>query len=377
MRQDTRVNWISALLLGLFSSTFSSIVSQLSAGRIGRDAYVDWMEVAAIPLHNRGMDFEPTRGIIAAGVAFHQWADISWALFFFGLLGAWTARLSPRALLWIGAPWALLTSSVEWLFLVPMAPFWQPTFTLRQPYWIGFFVHFTSATIYPFFPLIRSYVAGEAPRWSPFLKTWATLAVAGPLALGALAVAGALHREVPHVDGASAYDLEYMRMMSAHHRQGMVLARIAAEQAPDETLRARARLMFAGQAGEIGVMQQWTQSWFGATADAHDHASRPGMLAQDDIERLRATTGASFDPLFVELMSRHHRGAIAMAQDALRRGGDPRIRIFSEGIAHQQCGDIALMHRAEGARAVRIALRSFWLSLRGRIDPQRDCGSST
>jgi hypothetical protein len=35
--------WRAALYLGLVSSTFSTIVSQLSAGRIGRDAAVDWM----------------------------------------------------------------------------------------------------------------------------------------------------------------------------------------------------------------------------------------------------------------------------------------------------------------------------------------------
>jgi uncharacterized protein (DUF305 family) len=373
MRDQTRINWKAGFVLGLFSSTFSTIVSQLAAARIGRDAYVDWMEVAAIPLRNAGVALEPTRAIVAGGIAFHQWADISWALFFFGVLGAWTARLGPRALLVVAGPWALFTSFLEWAFLVPLLPFWQPTFTLRQPYWIGFFVHFASATMYPFFPLIRGAVSGQGLRWTPFLKTWAALAVAGPLALGGLAIAGAQHREVPHMGGAEAYDLGYMRMMTAHHRQGLALARLAAEQARDPDLRARARLMFAGQNGEIGVMSQWARSWFDASLDRHDHLAMPGMLADADFDRLRASAGVDFDPLFVELMSRHHEGAIAMAQEALGRGGDPRIRIFSQGIAHQQCGDIALMHGSEGVGAVRIALRSFWLSLRGRIDPARDC----
>jgi hypothetical protein len=41
--------WRAAAYLGLISSTFSTVVSQLSAARIGRDAIVDWMSVAAIP----------------------------------------------------------------------------------------------------------------------------------------------------------------------------------------------------------------------------------------------------------------------------------------------------------------------------------------
>ena len=46
------VNWRAAAWLGLISSTFSTLVSQLTAARIGRDAAVDWMVVAAIPLRD-------------------------------------------------------------------------------------------------------------------------------------------------------------------------------------------------------------------------------------------------------------------------------------------------------------------------------------
>jgi uncharacterized protein (DUF305 family) len=375
MRNRTRINWTSALVLGLFSSTFSTIVSQLAAGLIGRDAYVDWMEVAAIPFRNGAMALEPTRAIIAGGIAFHQCADISWALFFFGALGAWTARLSPSALVLVAAPWALFTSFLEWSFLVPVFPFFQPTFTLRQPYWIGFSVHLASASIYLFFPLLRGWISGSGLRWTIFLKIWAVLAVVGPLTLAALALASASGREIPHVGGEETFDASYMQRMSAHHRQGMELAQLAAIRAQDDDLRSRARLMYAGQHGEIGVMERWLGSWFGAAPMSHAHEAMPGMIDEDEIARLRAAEGRDFDARFVELMSRHHAGAITMAQEAMRLGGDPRIVIFSQGVAHQQCGDIALMHGLEGTRAVGFALRSFWLSLRERIVPARDCGA--
>jgi hypothetical protein len=43
-------NWLAAVELGLVSSTFSTIVSQLAAARLGRDAFVDWMtRLASIP----------------------------------------------------------------------------------------------------------------------------------------------------------------------------------------------------------------------------------------------------------------------------------------------------------------------------------------
>lgn len=71
--------WRAAIYLGLISSTFSTIVSQLSAARIGRDAAVDWMSVAAIPARDWALSSEPSAAAIAIGIAFHQWADFSWA----------------------------------------------------------------------------------------------------------------------------------------------------------------------------------------------------------------------------------------------------------------------------------------------------------
>src|SRR3979409_835421 len=82
--------WRAAVCLGLLSSTFSTAVSQLSAARIGRDASVDWMSVAAIPARDWALTAEPTVGVMAVGIAFHQWADFSWALVFFGVFGKWT-----------------------------------------------------------------------------------------------------------------------------------------------------------------------------------------------------------------------------------------------------------------------------------------------
>src|SRR4051812_18741418 len=98
--------WRAALWLGLVSSTFSTVVSSLLAARVGRDVAVDWMTVAAIPLRDAALDLRPSGLAIAAGIAFHQWADISWDLVFFGLLGRWTARLGPWGLLVVALPWA-------------------------------------------------------------------------------------------------------------------------------------------------------------------------------------------------------------------------------------------------------------------------------
>src|SRR3954451_1685188 len=102
---SARSNWLAAAKLGLVSSTFSTLISQLTAARIGRDASVDWMTVAAIPLRDGALSVEPSWSTITTGIAFHQWADFSWAMVFFGLFGRWTAALSPLQIIVLALPW--------------------------------------------------------------------------------------------------------------------------------------------------------------------------------------------------------------------------------------------------------------------------------
>jgi hypothetical protein len=65
-------NWIAATQLGLLSSSFSTIVSQLFAGRIGRDPWVDWMTVVTIPIRDFALSAEPSWSALLTGIAFHQ-----------------------------------------------------------------------------------------------------------------------------------------------------------------------------------------------------------------------------------------------------------------------------------------------------------------
>ncbi len=97
----SRGRWrrVAAALLRLISSSFSTLVSQLFAARIGRDAAVDWMTVAAIPARDWVLSAVPSWLAILAGIAFHKWVDFCWALVFFGALGRWTAHLKPLRIL--------------------------------------------------------------------------------------------------------------------------------------------------------------------------------------------------------------------------------------------------------------------------------------
>jgi uncharacterized protein (DUF305 family) len=361
---DSAKRWRVAVYLGLISSTFSTVVSQLSAARIGRDAAVDWMSVAAIPARDWALTVEPSFGAMAVGIAFHQWADFSWALVFFGVFGRWTAKLSPASLSVAAVPWAILTSALEWFILVPLFPFWQPIFTLQQPYWIGFLVHLSSASMYPLFAwLRRSASARKAFEGKTFLRVWSLGAICGIILLEVAALLAAYDRELPWAGRDPSVDRTFIRHMSTHHEQGILLASIAAERAGDPHLRALSNLMAASQKGEAKILARWWASWFVEPmqiCSAQERASMAGLLDMTEVAKLRSTEASSFDRLFVDLMTKHHKGAVAMADSQLRDGSDPRLRIMAHAIRHEQQGEIALMHGVNGEPAVSLAFRNMF-----------------
>jgi uncharacterized protein (DUF305 family) len=350
-------------LLGLISGSYSTLISQFAAARLGRDAAVDWMSVAAIPARDWALQSEPTWSSIAIGIGFHQWADFLWALVFFGLLGRWTARLSPGALATICLPWAGLTSALEWFLLVPVFPFAQPIFTLQQPYWIGLAVHSSSALVYPLFYRLRWPHRRRGPPQDLFLKSW-TAGLAIVLVLAAFAaLAGARGYEIPWAGRDKLSDQSYMRHMRTHHEQGIQLASIAAERAADPHLRALARLMAASQAGENRIFEAWWHSWFEepmSLCTTEERAQMPGLLSGEQRAALRDAQPSSFDQLFVRLMTEHHAGAVIMADQELRGQGDIRLRIMAHAIRHEQQGEIALMHGVSGWTAVEKAAQNMF-----------------
>jgi len=140
------------MLVGLASSTYSTLVSKMAASRLGRDPRVDWMSVAAIPARGWALQFDPGLGSNSRGDSVSPMGRFFLGAAF-GVFGRWTASACSlgSARLAMGRGDLFL----EWLLLVPVFPFAQPIFTPQQPYWIGFLVHLSSALLYPGFAWIR------------------------------------------------------------------------------------------------------------------------------------------------------------------------------------------------------------------------------
>jgi len=79
----------------------------------------------------------------------------------------------------------------------------------------------------------------------------------------------------------------------------------------------------------------------------------PGYLTPADMRQVKTAASDQFDAAFIAAMSKHHAGAVRMADRMWPSRGDPRLRIMAHAIRHEQQGEIALMHGADGAAAFR------------------------
>lgn len=153
---------------------------------------------------------------------------------------------------------------------------------------------------------------------------------------------------VPHTDD----DIAFARDMLQHHAQALVMTALVDERTDTRDVQLLAKRMRDGQEGEIDQLEQWLISQGETVNDltqAHgghsDPASMPGMLTAQELERLEAARGEEFDRLFLELMTRHHEGALVMVSELYASGGgqEPEIGQIAQHIDSDQRVEIARM----------------------------------
>lgn len=140
-------------------------------------------------------------------------------------------------------------------------------------------------------------------------------------------------------------DVRFAEAMIPHHRQALEMAALAGSRASNRLVLALAERITKGQAPEIAVMTSWLGSLGRAAPDAHGHRVAYGMATLDEMNHLRTARHAAFDTLFLELMIRHHEGAVTMAGEELRGGTDRAMRRMAQDVVAGQQVEISRMRR--------------------------------
>jgi uncharacterized protein (DUF305 family) len=140
-------------------------------------------------------------------------------------------------------------------------------------------------------------------------------------------------------------DVRFMQGMIAHHAQALEMCALLPPRTSREDMLLLAKRIELSQADEIAMMRGWLETRGEDAPDAHAHHAHgatlmPGMLTPEEMARLSEATGVEFERLFLELMIKHHDGALIMVEQlfsAPGAGQDTEIFTFaSDVVADQQ-----------------------------------------
>lgn len=145
-------------------------------------------------------------------------------------------------------------------------------------------------------------------------------------------------------------DVEFAQVMIVHHRQAVEMADLAATHAADPEVKQLAVTIKAAQQPEIDTMTGWLTAWKQPTAQAGGHnmpgmGSMPGMMSEQEMAALKASTGVDFDRQFTRMMIAHHNGAIQMARDVQKNGSNPDVKRLAVMIEQAQTTEVAQLQK--------------------------------
>ena len=146
-------------------------------------------------------------------------------------------------------------------------------------------------------------------------------------------------------------DIQFLRGMIPHHSQAKEMSALAEDRTNNTTVLAVAARITLSQDDEISMMQGWLVDQ-GLDPPAEDDHHQPGfermkgMLSDEQMEELAASTGPQFDRLYLEYMIDHHQGALDMVEMLLDQRGsvqDPLLYEFTSDVTSDQTSEIERM----------------------------------
>jgi uncharacterized protein (DUF305 family) len=148
-------------------------------------------------------------------------------------------------------------------------------------------------------------------------------------------------------------DIAFAQGMIPHHQQAVDMATMAAEKATNAQVKDLASRIEGAQDPEIqqltDMLDQWGASMPGMS-DMPTTSSMPGMdmggdgmMTDEEMQQLEQATGADFDRMWVQMMIKHHQGAVAMAKTEIEKGDNADAKALAQKIITAQEAEITEM----------------------------------
>jgi uncharacterized protein (DUF305 family) len=153
------------------------------------------------------------------------------------------------------------------------------------------------------------------------------------------------HDVKPATDADCAF--QFIEMMIPHHRQAVEMGRLARLRGSDRRVRRMAEVIQVSQGREVSRMSGWLSSAAdgGSGLAGAAGSTMPGLLTTAEMQTLRIARGEAFDMAYLRGMIRHHWGAVAMSEHALRSGLKRPVSAFATETVITQRAEIVQMER--------------------------------
>lgn len=141
----------------------------------------------------------------------------------------------------------------------------------------------------------------------------------------------------------NAADVMFAQMMVPHHQQALTMAKMADSRATSPEVKQLAAAIEAAQQPEIDKMNGWLEAWDSSSMGMSMDHGMTGMMSESDMDKLANMAGSEFDRMWLEMMTEHHNGAIAMASNELKNGQNADALGLAAGIVVTQTAEVRQM----------------------------------
>ncbi|MFI2311588.1 hypothetical protein AMK17_13055 [Streptomyces sp. CB00072] len=180
------------------------------------------------------------------------------------------------------------------------------------------------------------------------------------------------------VPAASSADAGFARDMAVHHQQAVEMSFIVRDRTDDEDVRRLAYDIANTQANQRGMLLGWLDLWelpkvapggerpmaWMADTDGHEHGGTEhgghgaggseagsgadgvlmaGMASRSELARLDRLDGERAEVFFLQLMTDHHKGGVAMAEACASLCSVPAEQRLARGMVEGQQSELGLM----------------------------------
>jgi uncharacterized protein (DUF305 family) len=150
------------------------------------------------------------------------------------------------------------------------------------------------------------------------------------------------------------FDLQFLDSMTHHHNGAIMMAKMVLDKTERPELKAFAEKIIDDQTKEIGEMKQLRERWYSGKPSSVN-MEMPGMVGgmkmmnAEHLKEMGDMEPSHFDNHFLNMMTAHHEGAVAISSDAMKRAEHPEIKQLAERIIKAQQPEIEQMKKWKAA----------------------------